>query len=100
MYLEGPSKSPIRSAVTCSNVLGLALGDQHRDGANDVGRLALEVADPRLARVAVDDLRQRGEDHLLLRQAVLLELLGDEELLRDVQLLLAREDRRNKRGLV
>ena len=40
--------------------LRLALGHQHRDRADDVGDLALQVADARLARVAVDHLGDRG----------------------------------------
>src|SRR3569623_1578993 len=71
---------------------GLVLRHQHRDGADDVGHLPLQVAHPGLARVAVDDLGHRRvlEHHLLLVQAVLLQLLGDQELPRDVHLLLAR----------
>src|SRR4051795_9814960 len=40
--------------------LGLALGDLTRDLAADRPDLSLEVADARLARVLVDDRRQRG----------------------------------------
>ena len=59
---------------------------------HDRADLALEVAHAGLARVAVDDLGDRvvGDLDLLVLEAVLLELLGHEELARDVALLVAR----------
>src|SRR5713226_4991301 len=71
----------------------LALGDAPRLFPRDRGDLALQVAHARFPREAVDDFPQPfvGEFDLLPRfYAVLGGLLGDQVLVRDVQLLLAR----------
>src|SRR5216684_1002025 len=71
----------------------LAFGDAPRLFARDRRDLALQVAHTRFPREAVDDFPQPlvGEFDLLPRfYAVLGGLLGDQVLVRDVQLLLAR----------
>ena len=70
---------------------GLFFRHQHGHRSNHVGQFTLEVAHARLARVAVDNLADCGilENHALTAQAVLVQLLLDEELLGDVQLLFA-----------
>ena len=67
----------------------VALDDLARDLAADRRDLALEPADAGLARVAAHDLADRvvGDLEPAGREPVLLELLRDEVLLRDVQLL-------------
>ncbi len=57
--------------------------------AQDGGHLPLHVPHPRLAGVAAHELLERvlGEGDVLLRQAVRLDLLGDEVALRDLDLL-------------
>ena len=62
----------------------------HGDLAADRGDLALEVAQPGLARVAADHLPQHrlGEGHVSGAQAVRLELLRHEVAARDLDLLL------------
>ena len=70
----------------------LAFGDQHGDGPDDVRHLAFEVPDACLTGVGVDDLGHGSlvEHHPLFGQAVLFQLLRDEELARDVHLLFPR----------
>src|SRR6185503_16908333 len=70
----------------------LAFRDLHRDAADDARELALEVADAGFARVAVDDRLDRFalDLELLLLDAVLLELLRDQVIDRDVELLAPR----------
>ena len=67
-------------------------GDLPADGRD----LALEAADARLARVLLDEAVERAvlEHGLVGREAVLLDLLLDEELLRDRDLLVRRVARR------
>ena len=67
-----------------------ALGDLPGDLAHDVGDLALEVPDAGLVRVGADQLGHRlvGDLDVLGLQAVVLHLLGDEEALADLDLLL------------
>ncbi len=71
------------------------LRDLDRDRAEHRADLALEVTHAGLARVAVDDLEQRviGDLAAIVGQAVILELLGHEELARDVLLVLPRVTR-------
>ena len=67
-----------------------ALGDLPGDLAHDVGDLALEVPDARLVRVRADELGHRlvGDLDVLVLEAVVRHLLGDEEPLADLDLLL------------
>src|SRR5438876_2914177 len=69
--------------------LGLALGDRARDLAVDRADLPLEVADAGLARVLADEPEERVVAHhqLAFLEAVLLQLLRQEEALRDMHLL-------------
>src|SRR5213592_4989473 len=69
--------------------LGLALGDRSRDLAVDRPDLPLEVADAGLARVLADEPEERvvGHHELAFLETVLLQLLRQEEALRDVHLL-------------
>ena len=69
-----------------------ALGDLPGDLAHDVGDLALEVPDAGLLGVGLDQLDHRlvGDVDVLGRQAVVLHLLGDQEALADLDLLLLR----------
>ena len=85
----GPSTSGTIAAVD-RHPLALALGVLACDLAADRRDLALEVPQARLAGVVGDDLADRvvGERHVLGRQAVRIELLGDDVLLRDQRLLL------------
>ncbi len=72
--------------------LDLPFGDLDRDSADDARDLPLESTDARLASVLIDDDVERsvGEHELLLGDAVLLDLLGDEVLLGDRHLLAPR----------
>ena len=67
-----------------------ALGDLPGDLAHDVGELALEVPDAGLVRVRADQLGHRlvGDLDVLVLEPVVLHLLGDEESLADLDLLL------------
>ena len=67
-----------------------ALGDLPGDLAHDVGELALEVADAGLVGVRADELRHRlvGDLDVLVLEPVVLHLLGDQEALADLDLLL------------
>ena len=67
-----------------------ALGDLPGDLAHDVGELALEVPDAGLVRVRADQLGHRlvGDLDVLVLEPVVLHLLGDEEPLADLDLLL------------
>ena len=67
-----------------------ALGDLPGDLAHDVGELALEVPDAGLVGVRADELGHRlvGDLDVLVLEAVVLHLLGDEEALADLDLLL------------
>ena len=67
-----------------------ALGDRPGDLAHDVRDLALEVPDAGLLGVGLDELGHRlvGDLDVLGREAVVLPLLGDEEPLADLDLLL------------
>ena len=69
---------------------GLALDDLARDLAAHAGDRAFQVADAGLAGVAVDHRgdRRPGDLDVLLGQAVIGELLGDQELARDHHLFL------------
>ena len=69
-----------------------ALGDLPGDLAHDVGDLALEVADAGLVGVGLDELDHRlvGDLDVLGLQAVVLHLLGHQEPLADLDLLLLR----------
>src|SRR2546426_2525122 len=69
--------------------LGLALGDRSRNLAVDRPDLPLEVADAGLARVLADEPEERVVAHheLAFLETVLLQLLRQEEALRDVHLL-------------
>ena len=71
---------------------GLALGDLARGLAQQVGDPPLQVADAGLARVLADHDAQRvvADRHLLLAEAVRLELLRHEVLARDAGLLVLR----------
>src|SRR3989454_3306437 len=71
---------------------GLALGDGSRDLAVDRPDLPLEVAKAGLARVLADELANGlvAEHELALLEAVLLQLLRQEEALGDVHLLVLR----------
>ena len=86
----GPRTSSTTAPVDDLVVLGLALGDLHRDRATHAADLALEVTHAGLAGVAVDDLEDRlvGDLGAALGQTVILELLGHEELAGDLLLLL------------
>ncbi len=61
--IAGRSSGPI---VTCCDA---ALGDAHRDVAQHLADLALEIAHARFARVVVDDRHQRVVADLALLRA-------------------------------
>jgi hypothetical protein len=66
----GPRNScEVVLAVDLRASSGFALGDLHRDAADDARDLALEVADAGLARVVVDDVLEGlvGDLDLILR---------------------------------
>ena len=83
---------PLRRQRLLPGRLPLRLGDLAGDLATDAADLALEVADPGLARVLLDDRAQRGvgEAHPGALEAVLGELARDQVALRDVELLVGR----------
>ncbi len=72
------------------DLLGLALGDLARAPAAERAQLALQVAQARLAGVALDDLADGrvGDGKLPRRQAVLLALAGHQIALGDLELVL------------
>ena len=85
----GPSRSA--SFFDVDDGLALAaLGDLPGDLAHDVGDLALEVPDAGLVGVRADELGHRlvGDLDVLGLEAVVRHLLGDEEALADLDLLL------------
>ena len=85
----GPSRSA--ELLDVDDRLALAaLGDLPGDLAHDVGELALEVPDAGLVRVRADELGHRlvGDLDVLGLEAVVRHLLGDEEPLADLDLLL------------
>ena len=86
-----PSSSTTVSRVSVDGLL-LPFGPAPRDLPDERRDLALEIADTRLARVAANDEPDRlvGKCHHLRRQPVIGDLLGDEVLLRDLELLLFR----------
>ena len=83
-----PSISTTTSGVIVDRRL-VAFGAAARDLAAERADLALEVADAGFARVAANHLPQRvvGERDVLRRQAVVLDLLVDQVIARDLQLL-------------
>ena len=78
----------VEGELLLEGALGHAAGHLAADGAE----LPLQLAHAGLAGVARDDGLERllGDGHVLLGDAVLLELLGDQVLLGDAQLLLQR----------
>ena len=83
--------SAIDSAVSV-RIVGLALRHLDGDRPDDVRHLALQVTDAGLARVLLDDRRERlVVDSLIccVVEAVLGDLLGHQVALGDLQLLLA-----------
>ncbi len=87
--LTGPRRRSAAFGVTVTRAVA-ALGHADRDLAADRADLPLEVAQPGLARVAVDEEVQPGveEAHLAGLEPVLGELLRDQVPARDLDLLL------------
>ena len=90
--VEGRGQAQVLAQVLFLHHLRILLlqGDLLRRHAGDLRDLLLQAADAGLVGVLVDDVREAGlvDLELVLLQAVLLQLLGDEIVLRDLQFLL------------